>query len=170
MFAFFPQPLSRDIKLLVFLLHRMTVEIQTCVQPEKHSVFSFSFAKCGWGLVCGWVPRIKITAVEKHIFAFQEIRAANLLAEDLTSPLWLKLKVTSKSQEVTLPNKSNTDCIILFLKWYQPFWDQTTATASLIDSPPFHGPNCPISYHSGSFLSSKWKMGLFPTARPNRIF
>lgn len=53
------------------------------------------------GLVCAWVPRIMITAAEKHIFTFQEIRAGNLQAEDLTSSLWLIVELTEKSPPTT---------------------------------------------------------------------
>lgn len=37
-----------------------------------------------------------ITAAEKHIFTFHEIRAGNLQAEDLTSSLWLIVELTEK--------------------------------------------------------------------------
>ena len=53
------------------------------------------------GLVCAWVPGIMITAAEKYIFTFQEIRAGNLQAEDLTSSLWLIVELTEKSPRPT---------------------------------------------------------------------
>lgn len=59
--------------------------------------FSFSFGVQLRGLVCARVPRIMITAAEKHILTFQEIRAGNLQADDLTSSLWLIVGLREES-------------------------------------------------------------------------
>lgn len=105
------------------------VEIQTYVESEKRSAFLIPFfSERSWGLVCAWVPRIMITAAEKHIFTFQEIRAGNLQAEDLTSSLWLIVELTEKSQ----PNantrlhpcttRKNTHYYVFHCEGYQSLW------------------------------------------------
>lgn len=95
---------------LAFPSNGTVVEIQTYVESEERCCLSHSLSLRVQlrGLVCAWVPRIMITAAEKHIFTIQEIRAGNLQAEDLTSSLWLIVELTEKSPATTNKRIRNT--------------------------------------------------------------
>lgn len=113
------------------------------------------------GLVCAWVPRIMITAAEKHILTFQEIRAGNLQAEDLTSSLWLIVELTEKSPPTTglhralCTSRKNTHYYLLHCKGHKSLWNDTEITFTKFSNSevpwltmsPLH--YCPISYCGG---------------------
>lgn len=110
-FYFFPLALFQSMSSLfslVFPSNGTVVEIQTYVQSQERFCLSHSLSLGVQlrGLCCAWVPRIMITAAEKHIFTIQEIRGGNLQAEDLTSSLWLIVELTEKSPPTT--NKRDT--------------------------------------------------------------
>lgn len=134
------------------------VEIQTYVESEERSAFLIPFfSERSWGLVCAWVPRIMITAAEKHIFTFREIRAGNLQAEDLTSSLWLIVELTEKSQpnantglHHTLHNQEEHP--LLCFPTVRDISHSDTPVA-IVTFPTTRHPSllcqCPISYWSG---------------------
>lgn len=129
------------------------------------------------GLVCAWVPRIMISAAEKHIFTFQEIRAGNLQAEDLTSSLWLIVELTKKKSPTnrqqpgsTMPSAQvrGTPTTVFLLLWNHTKITLRTCLTTWLSTSLLN--NSPILYYSLFISHQEIRSGMFPTETPHLIF
>lgn len=131
------------------------------------------------GLVCAWVPRIMITAAEKHISGDKGRQSASRGLNRLpVAYCGANRKVTTNNQatpyqmhmqdeypQLSFPPREKS----VSLKWY---WNYIHTVFQLWGALAYNVPlhYCPISYCGGSFPTKRSNLGSFPTERPNLIF